>query len=138
MCSSNPTSSVLSIKDFPLGARLYATKDTGVCTAGEPGLVVEVYELGSRPGCTVLFKSGGYDGFSIDELQSMLVPEGSLDAFASCYAFKNVQRLFNNWQAGVFCFESFRPYSDWLAAEESAQLLSLNLPGTRHGPTVRL
>ena len=37
---------------------------TGVCRQDEPGVVVEKYELGGRPGWTVQFQDGGLDGWN--------------------------------------------------------------------------
>lgn len=108
-----------------MGARVYATRSTGVCAAGEPGLVVEAYEIGSRPGRSVIFQAGGYDGFSPEDLKAMLTPEGSVDERVAVYAFQNVKQLFNDWRAGKFRFGLFEPYASWLASRERSELSSL-------------
>ena len=115
------------IDDYPVGARLYATRSTGVCEAGEPGLVVEAYELGGRPGRTIAFRGGGYDGFSPEDLAAICVPEGTVDPEAALYRFTNVGALSRDLAAGKLSFGVFAPYAAWLSAWE-AQSIEARVP----------
>ena len=116
-------------KDFPLGARVYAKKPSGICSLGEPGLVVEEYSLGGRQGRTLLFKSGNYDGFSIEDLNVFIVPEGTVDKACSCYAFSNVGRLAQDHQKKLFDFSAFAPYSNFLSLSEK-EILNQSIPSS--------
>lgn len=67
-----------------VGSTVVAQRATSVC--------YEVYTLDNRPGYSVLFESGRYDGFSPDEVATMLRVTGRCDALAG-YEFRNVQQL---------------------------------------------
>lgn len=85
-----------------VGTVAVATRQTGVCEVGEPGVCYEVYELDGRPGYSFIFASGRYDGFSLDEVDMMLHVTGTVCQPVSGYRFKNVLRLKRDFQAGFF------------------------------------
>ena len=109
------------IDQYPLGARIFASKASGVCKAGEAGLVVEEYELDGRSGRTIIFEQGNYDGFSPEELAIFTLPEGSVDSKVAHYTFSNVGRLAEDLHKGIFDFSVFPNYPEWLAAKEKKQ-----------------
>ena len=63
-----------------VGARVYAKKSFSLAVQGDRGWVTENYELGGRPGVTVLFENGQSDGFAPGEVELLLLPEGSAEA----------------------------------------------------------
>jgi hypothetical protein len=83
-----------------VGSSVVAKRATGVCDVGEVGVCYEVYTLDNRPGYSFLFESDRYDGFSPDEVATMLRVTGRYDALAS-YEFQNVQQLIRDYQAGL-------------------------------------
>jgi hypothetical protein len=84
-----------------VGSIVVAKRATGVCDVGEVGVCYEVYTLDNRPCYSFIFQSGRYDGFSPDEVATMLQVTGRSDALAG-YEFKNVQQLTRDYEAGVF------------------------------------
>lgn len=119
------------IDHYPLGARVFAIQDSGVCHAGEAGLVVEEYEMDGRHGRTILFAGGSYDGFSRDDLAVFTLPVGSVDSKTAAYRFSSMGRLADDLRRGVFDFTDFPPYAQWLAAKEHADLASCSAPAPR-------
>ena len=140
MSSNNPLEapaprSMDLLDHYPLGARVFAIRACGVCEAGEAGLVVEAYELGGRPGRTILFERGEYDGFSPDDLAMITLPLGSVDPKAAAYRFAGVGRLSDDMRRGAFDFAAFPPYAEWLAAKEGSDLALACAPaGRKAGP----
>jgi hypothetical protein len=84
-----------------VGSTVVARRATGVCDVGEAGVCYEVYTLDNRPGYSFIFQSGRYDGFSPDEVATMLRVTGRCDALAG-YEFRNVQQLCRDYEAGLF------------------------------------
>jgi hypothetical protein len=109
---------------YPLGARVFALRGCGLWSVGEAGLVVEQYELGARPGRTILFKNGGYDGFSAQDLELFVAPEGSIDSQAARYVFHSVGKLSADLERGLFDFKAFPSFGEWLSAKEKIDLTS--------------
>ena len=122
----------MDIEQFPLGAKVYASRSCGVCQSGERGVVVEEYWLGSRAGRTILFERGGYDGFSPEDLELFVVAEGSIANDLAGYRFEGVHRLLNDLRRGLFqsAFDT-EPYPRWLARHELGELQGL----TPHAPS---
>lgn len=110
---------------------MYAKAGCGLWSAGEPGLVVEAYQLEGRPGWTLLFKRGGYDGFSPEDMERFVVKEGSVDAKAAGYVFESVGKLDRDWRAGRFDFEGFKPYGEWKARQEAGELSKESKAGAK-------
>lgn len=113
----------MDMEHFGLGAKVYAKANSGVCSAGERGVVVEEYRLGARSGRTIVFERGGYDGFSADEIGLFVVAEGSVDGTLGSYRFEGVHPLQRDLRRGAFA-QAFAtaPYAQWLAGAESAAL----------------
>jgi hypothetical protein len=55
-----------------VGTTVVAQRATGVCEVGELGVCYEVYTLDNLLGYSFIFQSGRYDGFSPDEVATML------------------------------------------------------------------
>jgi hypothetical protein len=93
-----------------VGSTVVAKRATGVCEIGEAGVCYEVYTLDNRPGYSIIFQSGRYDGFSPGEVATMLRVTGRCDALAG-YQFRNVQQLIRDYEAGLFApaFAQQRP-----------------------------
>lgn len=79
-----------------------AKRDSGVCRAGEHGVCYEVYTIGGRPGWSILFERGGYDGFSPSDVFRFLDITGKICAEVACYEFTNVNRLTRDYSEGRF------------------------------------
>lgn len=96
---------------FPIGAPdqplvVGDVVEVGRATLGNPegarAIVVEVYDLGRRPGYSLLFENGNHDGFAPDELRTFgVVRVEHWPAFAD-YRFRNAIKLHADWQAGTF------------------------------------
>lgn len=130
---SRPASPPDALSRFPVGARVYALADTAVCSAHEPGVVYDAYEFGAHAGRSVIFEKGGYDGFSTDELQRFLIPEGSTDPKAASYVFQSAGRLARDHSLGVFSFIFPRSFCQVEAAEidSAAEASGKSAPGPR-------
>lgn len=113
---------------FRIGTRVYATRETGVCSVGEAGLVVEIYALGptgaGRPGWSVAFEKGGFDGFSPAEVASMLVAEGTAAPTLAGYRFHSSSAIGDHLARPEFveAFAGFEPYASVLARKDQAAL----------------
>jgi hypothetical protein len=77
-----------------------------VCAAGECGVCYEVYQLGGRPGYSILFEGGRYDGFSPLAVEMLLDVTGRVCPEVAGYAFGNVTRLARDFEAGRFAAAS--------------------------------
>ena len=60
---------------------------------GERGVVYEAYELGERPGWSVIFHSGRHDGFSPCDVDIFLDVTGEVCEELTDYTFENVLRF---------------------------------------------
>jgi len=84
------------------GSLVVAKKASGVCSLGERGVVYEAYELGNRPGWSVIFQSGRHDGFSPCDVDFFLDVTGDVAQELAGYAFENVTRLAADFARGRF------------------------------------
>lgn len=92
-----------------VGSRVVARAMTGVCDVGELGLVHEVYDRGSDShGYSIIFEGGRYDGFSPEELATMIVVTDEVEPTMIGYAFTNVITLCRDYEHGRFRFSSSR------------------------------
>jgi hypothetical protein len=85
-----------------VGSMAVARRQTAVCDVGERGVCYEVYGLGDRPGYSFIFASGRYDGFSPDEVDTMLELTGRVAGDVESYRFANVMQLDRDYRAGRF------------------------------------
>jgi hypothetical protein len=85
-----------------IGGLVTAKLTTGVCEKGEKGVCYEVYQIGNRPGYSVIFERGGYDGFSPGDVALMLQPIGKLLPELANYQFQNVGILQRDFEQGRF------------------------------------
>jgi hypothetical protein len=85
-----------------VGSIAVATRTTGVCDAGEIGVCYKVYKLGVRPGYSFIFERGRYDGFSPDEVETMLRLTGDVCPVVADYKFENVEQLREDYRRGRF------------------------------------
>ena len=73
-------------------------------SAGTIGVVYEIYgdlDGGPRPGMSLIFPNGNYDGFSFDE-QDLFLEECGFCRECSYYKFKNVMVLSRDFTLGYF------------------------------------
>ena len=110
------------LNGFPVGARVYAKRSSGVCSKGEAGLVIEDYSIGGEGGRTIIFESGNYDGFSEKDLMLFVLAEGSIDRGCSSYIYTNAMRLSQDYQKGLFDFSYFQPFNAFMAKKEKEVL----------------
>jgi hypothetical protein len=85
-----------------VGSQVIAKRASGVNTAGERGVCYEVYQLGGRPGYSIIFERGGYDGFSPDDVEMFLTVTGQHCPAVADYHFSNVLRLQRDFEEGRF------------------------------------
>lgn len=85
-----------------IGSIVIAWKCTGVCQTGEPGVCYEEYTIGNRPGWSIIFRDGGYDGFSPDDVNRFLHVTGKVSDSVARYRFQNVQKLMRDYDNGIF------------------------------------
>ena len=85
-----------------VGSLVMAKKASGVCDRGERGVVYEAYELGARPGWSVIFQSGRHDGFSPCDVDFFLDLTGEVCKELTSYTFENVTRLAADFGRGHF------------------------------------
>jgi len=85
-----------------VGTVVVATRRSGVCDVGEPGVCYEVYELDGRPGWSFIFRSGRYDGFSPEDVDLFLHVTGMVCRPVAGYRFRNTLRLTQDFHAGLF------------------------------------
>jgi len=68
--------------------------------AGTIGYVYEQYTIGSdHPGVSVIFSNGDYDGFSLEEQETLLEYLYSSNFW---YLFRNVIQLTKDFREGIF------------------------------------
>lgn len=90
------------LPELRVGSLVVAKKVSGVCDPGERGVVYEVYELGKRPGWSVIFQSGRHDGFSPCDVDFFLDITGEVCEELSGYTFESVLRLVDDFGRGDF------------------------------------
>jgi hypothetical protein len=91
-----------TMRGISVGSIAIAKRATGVCDVGEVGVCYEVYTLDSRPGYSFIFESGRYDGFSPDEVETMLELTGLAGQAVAGYQFRNVMQLSLDYDRGLF------------------------------------
>ena len=91
-----------SLPELRVGSLVTAKHASGICDPGERGVVYERYELGDRPGWSVIFRSGRHDGFSPCDVDFFLDVSGEACEELSGYAFENVGRLADDYARGRF------------------------------------
>lgn len=84
-----------------VGQVVIATRPSGVCAKGEPGVVVEAYTLDGRSGWLVQFEHGGVDGWTPCEVNFALSP-GQVEPGLRDYEYRNRTLLRADWTAGRF------------------------------------
>jgi hypothetical protein len=87
-----------------VGSRVIARVRTAVCDVGELGLVYEVYARGLEEGYSILFASGRHDGFTVSEIDRMILLTGELEPTMIGYQFHTVLQLMRDFDAGRFRF----------------------------------
>ena len=85
-----------------VGSLVEAKHASGVCDPGERGVVYEQYDLGGRPGWSVIFQSGRHDGFSPCDVDFFLDVPGEVCEELTGYVFENVGRLADDFGRGAF------------------------------------
>ena len=91
-----------SLPQLTVGSLVTAKKASGVSDPGERAVVYETYELGKRPGWSVIFQSGRRDGFSPCDTDFFLDASGDFCEKLSGYTFENVIRLVDHFGRGDF------------------------------------
>ena len=90
------------LPELRVGSLVVAKKISGVCDRGERGVVYETYELGQRPGWSIIFQSGRHDGFSPCEVDCFLDVTDEVCEELTGYKFENVLRLVDDFGRGAF------------------------------------
>jgi hypothetical protein len=85
-----------------VGSLVIARHVSGVCAVGEPGVCYEEYRIGDRPGWSVVFQGGRYDGVSPEDVMLFLRLTGHIAPEVAGYLFTNVGQLVRDFQAGRF------------------------------------
>lgn len=85
-----------------VGAIVVAKLSTQVCDPGDRGVVYEQCSINGRPGWSVLFQGGGFDGFSRGEVDELLTVTGEICASVIDYRFTSVLQLCRDFEAGRF------------------------------------
>ena len=88
--------------ELRVGSLVVAKKGSGVCDPGEQGVVYKQYELGNRPGWSVIFQSGRHDGFSPCDVDFFFDVTGEVCEELTGYTFENVGRLADDFDRGDF------------------------------------
>jgi hypothetical protein len=98
-----------------VGTLVLAKRASAVCAAGERGVCYEVYKLGGRPGYSIIFQAGGYDGFSPDDVEIFLDVTGRVCPAVADYRFSNVNRLASDFEEGPFAaaFPPMKTYTGY-------------------------
>lgn len=90
------------LPELRVGSLVVAKKASGVRERGERGVVYEAYELGKRPGWSVIFQSGLHDGFGPCDVGCFLDVTAEVCEELSSYKFENVLRLVDDFGRGAF------------------------------------
>jgi len=91
-----------------VGSLVIAKRASAVCAVGERGVCYELYELGGRPGYSIIFERGRYDGFSPEEITTFLHATDQVCPAIADYQFANVTKLSRDFEQGRFA-EAFPP-----------------------------
>ena len=88
--------------DLAVGDLVMVVQPSGVNGPYARAVVVERYELAERPGWTLLFEDGRFNGFSPLDCETFnVVRLGHLCALET-YRFRSATHLTRDWRAGVF------------------------------------
>lgn len=70
----------------------------------EVGVVYDVYSLSGQRGVSILFESGGYDGWSLEEFLVGKIRALPVEPSKSCstYRFESVGKLYEHYIRGLF------------------------------------
>ena len=85
-----------------VGSLVVAKRACGVCAVGEPGVCYEEYRIGERPGWSIIFQGGRYDGFSPEDVTAFLHVTSRVAPEVAGYRFTNVGQLARDYQDGRF------------------------------------
>jgi hypothetical protein len=85
-----------------VGSLAVAKRTTGVCDVDEIGVCYEVYQVNRRPGYSIIFEKGRYDGFSPDEVEMMLRVTGDVCEDVAGYKFHSVGQVREDYRQGRF------------------------------------
>jgi hypothetical protein len=98
-----------------VGSQVIAKRASGVNDAGERGVCFEVYQFGGRPGCSIIFEGGRYDGFSPDNVKTFLHVTGQVCPAVADYRFANVTQLARDFEQGRFAaaFPPLKTYTGY-------------------------
>jgi hypothetical protein len=98
-----------------VGSQVIAKRASGVNAAGERGVCYEVYQLDGRPGYSIIFERGGYDGFSPQDVEIFLHVTGQHCPAVADYHFNNVTRLKRDFDEGRFAaaFPPLKTYTGY-------------------------
>ena len=91
-----------SLPQLRVGSLVVAKKASGVCDPGERGVIYEAYELGKRPGWSVIYQNGRHDGFSPCDVDFFLDVSGDVCEELSGYTFENVPPPVDHFSRGDF------------------------------------
>jgi hypothetical protein len=102
-----------------VGTLVTAKRASGICKTGERGVCYETYTLGGRPGYSFIFERGGYDGFSPEDVDTLLTVSDRVCPEVADYQFTNVVRLTRDFEAGRFAAAFAPPWQERLVGEQS-------------------
>lgn len=109
-----------SAKHIGLGSIAVATRTTAICQMGEIGVCYEVYTLDNRPGYSFIFEHGGYDGFSPNDVATMLIVTGHTSEPVANYHFRNAGQLIRDYEAGRFAAAFLLPQDPMMTGQAEA------------------
>lgn len=81
-----------------IGQKVIAKENTFICKIGDKGVCYEDYGTGYG----IIFEDGEYDGFSHDEVETMLEVINEIVPEITGYRFTNVLQLSNDFDNGKF------------------------------------
>lgn len=85
-----------------VGDVVKAGRASGINGQDEIGVVVDLYNIDNCDGWMIQFEHGGYDGFSPEDLEAFHVTYLRHEPSLSSYAFKNVIKLQDDYDSGLF------------------------------------
>ena len=88
--------------NITVGSLVVAKRNTAICDEGEVGVCYELYGTPKQPGYSFIFESGGYEGFSPEEVDTILDVTGVVLPSVASYEFENVGRLKRDFRRGRF------------------------------------
>ena len=83
-----------------LGRLVIAQRDTTVCEVGEAGVCYHYQENDQTPLWFLIFESGGFGGFSLEEIAKFARVLGL--SVGDSYSYQNVNQLIQDYRAGSF------------------------------------